>query len=83
MFGETLEFIMKLQEKSFPKLNIPRILPFLTNAILELNGQSSEGIFRVPGDADYVTELVSKLRKIHFLKNLIPKQILTIFFLFI
>ena len=61
MFGETLEFIMKLQEKSFPQLSVPRILPFLANAILELNGQSSEGIFRVPGDADYVTELVSKI----------------------
>lgn len=50
---------MNLQARSFPHLNVPRILPFLSNAILELYGQSSEGIFRVPGDADYVTELVS------------------------
>ncbi|RIA84346.1 hypothetical protein C1645_808810 [Glomus cerebriforme] len=63
VFGETLEFIMKLQEKSFPQLKVPRILPFLANAILELNGQSSEGIFRVPGDADYVTELKLRLEK--------------------
>ncbi|CAB4376882.1 unnamed protein product [Rhizophagus irregularis] len=63
VFGETLEFIMNLQAKSFPHLKIPRILPFLSNSILELNGQSSEGIFRVPGDADYVTELKLRIEK--------------------
>jgi len=60
---------MKLQEQSFSQLKIPRILPFLANAIIELNGQSSEGIFRVPGDADYVTELVSEFRGVFRDKN--------------
>ncbi|GBC02411.1 hypothetical protein RclHR1_04600011 [Rhizophagus clarus] len=63
VFGETLEFIMNLQAKSFPHLKVPRILPFLSNSILELNGQTSEGIFRVPGDADYVTELKLRIEK--------------------
>jgi hypothetical protein len=79
VFGETLEFIMKLQERSFPKLKVPRILPFLSNAILELNGQSSEGIFRVPGDADYVTELVSKLCFFLKKKNISKLKILFLF----
>ncbi|CAG8733567.1 6552_t:CDS:2, partial [Funneliformis caledonium] len=63
VFGENLGFIMKLQEQAFPQLKIPRILPFLAHAILELNGQFSEGIFRVPGDADYVTELKLRIEK--------------------
>ncbi|CAG8454648.1 1660_t:CDS:10 [Cetraspora pellucida] len=50
IFGETLDFIMKLQSNSYPNLKLPRILPFLANAIIELNGQTSEGIFRVPGE---------------------------------
>lgn len=38
----------------------PKILPFLAEAVLRLNGTATEGIFRVPGDADSITEL--KLR---------------------
>jgi len=63
VFGETLEFIMDLQSQTFPTLKIPRILPFLADSILELRGQSIEGIFRVPGDADYVTELKLRIEK--------------------
>ncbi|CAG8823834.1 9055_t:CDS:2, partial [Racocetra persica] len=48
VFGETLDFIMKLQSNFYQNLKLPRILPFLANAIIELNGQASEGIFRVP-----------------------------------
>lgn len=57
MFGESLDTIMEQQTKG-SDLKIPKIVIFLTNAVHELNGQSSEGIFRVPGDADAVTELV-------------------------
>lgn len=58
MFGESLEFIMNLQSKTDPMLQIPQIVPFLANVVRETNGQKSEGIFRVPGDADAVTDLV-------------------------
>ncbi|CAJ0749620.1 14572_t:CDS:2 [Entrophospora sp. SA101] len=63
VFGETLEFIMDLQSQTLPTLKIPRILPFLADSILDLRGQSIEGIFRVPGDADYVTELKLRIEK--------------------
>ncbi|RIB02959.1 hypothetical protein C2G38_2255281 [Gigaspora rosea] len=66
VFGETLDFVMKLQSQSYPNLKLPRILPFLAKSILELNGQASEGIFRVPGDADYVTELKLRIEKNRF-----------------
>lgn len=57
VFGESLEFIMNLQNKTDPRLQIPQIVPFLANVVRETNGQKSEGIFRVPGDADAVTDL--------------------------
>lgn len=59
VFGESLDVIMEQQKNSDPTLKIPKIVMFLTNAVHELNGKQSEGIFRVPGDADAVTELVS------------------------
>ncbi|CAG8760739.1 15551_t:CDS:2, partial [Acaulospora morrowiae] len=63
VFGESLEFVMELQKKTHPELKLPRILPFLADAILELKGQSSEGIFRVPGDAEFITELKLRIEK--------------------
>lgn len=63
LFGESLEEIMKEQNKKYPELDVPRILPFLANAILDLNGCQTEGIFRVPGDADSVTDLKCRLEK--------------------
>ncbi|KAI8081778.1 uncharacterized protein BX664DRAFT_380722 [Halteromyces radiatus] len=57
VFGETLPFIMDLQANQDTNLKIPRIVPFLADTVHQLNGQQSEGIFRVPGDADNVTDL--------------------------
>ncbi|KAI8340000.1 hypothetical protein BC941DRAFT_419153 [Chlamydoabsidia padenii] len=58
VFGESLSFIMNLQvNQGVTDLKIPRIVPFLTDTVYQLNGQQSEGIFRVPGDADDVTDL--------------------------
>ncbi|KAI8997075.1 hypothetical protein BDB01DRAFT_769721 [Pilobolus umbonatus] len=55
VFGESLEFIMSLQTDK--QLFIPQIVPFLANTIRETHGELSEGIFRVSGDADAVTDL--------------------------
>ncbi|KAL1920456.1 uncharacterized protein VTP21DRAFT_833 [Calcarisporiella thermophila] len=63
IFGESLEFIMNLQSQTYPDLKIPRILPFLAQCILDLDGCKSEGIFRVPGDADLVTDLRLRIEK--------------------
>ncbi|TPX34507.1 hypothetical protein SmJEL517_g02866 [Synchytrium microbalum] len=63
LFGETLDEIMRTQEEQFPDLPIPRVLPFLADAILSMNGCKTEGIFRVPGDADAVTDLKCRLEK--------------------
>lgn len=42
---------------------VPRIMNFLAQGILKLNGQQTEGIFRVPGDADQVTGLHVRIEK--------------------
>ncbi|ORX62916.1 hypothetical protein DM01DRAFT_1331024 [Hesseltinella vesiculosa] len=55
VFGESIPFIMTLQKD--PNLKIPRIVPFLAEAVQQMRGDQSEGIFRVPGDADEVTDL--------------------------
>lgn len=59
-FGESLDATMRLQERNYSHEKIPIILPFLADGILALGGTKSEGIFRVPGDSDSVSEL--KLR---------------------
>jgi len=57
VFGETLQDIMCIQEQKVPDWKIPIIMDFLAKAVLDLNGCHTEGIFRVPGDVDMVTEL--------------------------
>lgn len=42
---------------------MPIILPFLSDGILALGGMKSEGIFRVPGDGDSVSELKLRIDK--------------------
>ncbi|KAJ7690652.1 hypothetical protein B0H17DRAFT_1064302 [Mycena rosella] len=59
-FGESLDAIFRLQERNYPHQKVPIILPFLADGILALGGTKSEGIFRVPGDGDSVSDL--KLR---------------------
>ncbi|KAI9299633.1 Rho GTPase activation protein, partial [Cunninghamella echinulata] len=57
VFGESLPFIMNLQKEQGIDLKIPKIVTFLAETVHQLNGQQSEGIFRVSGDADDVTDL--------------------------
>lgn len=59
-FGESLDAIIRLQQRNYPHQKVPIILPFLADGILALGGPKAEGIFRVPGDSDSVSEL--KLR---------------------
>ena len=61
LFGETLDDIMEQQRESeadYAGLVIPKILQFLAESLLALEGTTSEGIFRVPGDVDKVGLLV-------------------------
>ncbi|KAJ9088740.1 hypothetical protein DSO57_1020145 [Entomophthora muscae] len=63
VFGENLTVIMERQSSSDPNLKLPKVLPFLTDAILQLRGDQSEGIFRVPGDMEQVADLRLRIDK--------------------
>ncbi|ORX41049.1 hypothetical protein BD324DRAFT_575172 [Kockovaella imperatae] len=66
VYGESLDQIMALQAPTYPDLQIPVILPFLSDGILALGGLEQEGIFRVPGDNDSVSELKSRMDRGHY-----------------
>ncbi|TFK87015.1 RhoGAP-domain-containing protein [Polyporus arcularius HHB13444] len=63
IFGESLDTVFRLQERNYPDKKVPIILPFLADGILALGGTKSEGIFRVPGDGDLVSELKLRIDK--------------------
>ncbi|KAL6310302.1 hypothetical protein BKA93DRAFT_721925 [Sparassis latifolia] len=63
IFGESLDAIFRLQERNYPHMQVPIILPFLADGILALGGTKSEGIFRIPGDGDAVSELKLRIEK--------------------
>jgi hypothetical protein len=62
-FGESLDSVYRLQERTYPALKVPIILPFLADGILALGGTKAEGIFRVPGDSDMISELKLRIDK--------------------
>ncbi|KAF8482505.1 hypothetical protein DFH94DRAFT_367952 [Russula ochroleuca] len=60
-FGEPLDAVFRLQERTYPTQKVPIVLPFLADGVLALGGTKAEGIFRVPGDADAVASLKMRL----------------------
>ena len=60
-FGESLDAILKMQERTYPTAKVPIVLPFLSDGILALGGMKAEGIFRVPGEGDVVTDLRARI----------------------
>jgi len=56
-FGVSLETLMEKQKARFPDLEIPRIIPVLTDSILKLDAIRTEGIFRVPSSAEEVKQM--------------------------
>ncbi|KZT64367.1 Rho GTPase activation protein [Daedalea quercina L-15889] len=63
IFGESLDTVFRLQERSYPHMKVPIVLPFLADGILALGGTKTEGIFRVPGDGDAVSDLKLRIEK--------------------
>jgi len=60
-FGEPLDAVFRLQERTYPTQKVPIVLPFLADGVLALGGTKAEGIFRVPGDSDAVASLKMRL----------------------
>uniref|UniRef100_A0A4W5L2M0 Rho GTPase-activating protein 39 n=1 Tax=Hucho hucho TaxID=62062 RepID=A0A4W5L2M0_9TELE len=57
MFGSSLEDVMALQKERYPDSQLPWVQTRLSEEVLGLNGDQTEGIFRVPGDIDEVNAL--------------------------
>ncbi|KAI1280339.1 Rho GTPase-activating protein 39 [Halotydeus destructor] len=52
IFGESLDALMKLQERRWSHKKLPWILTTLAEAILKTGGVQTEGIFRIAADSD-------------------------------
>ncbi|KDQ06482.1 hypothetical protein BOTBODRAFT_121441 [Botryobasidium botryosum FD-172 SS1] len=65
-FGEPLDSIFRLQQRTYADAKVPIILPFLTDGVLALGGTKAEGIFRVPGDGELVSDLRVRIDKGHY-----------------
>eukprot|EP00118_Oscarella_pearsei_P012444 m.91897 g.91897 ORF g.91897 m.91897 type:complete len:718 (+) comp36709_c0_seq23:192-2345(+) len=61
MFGSTLDDVMEIQNKRFPDIQLPWLVPTLSQIILDRGAQNTEGIFRVPGDIDEVNSMKTKI----------------------
>lgn len=57
MFGSALPEIMSMQKERYPERQLPWVQTRLSEEVLALNGDQTEGIFRVPGDIDEVNAL--------------------------
>ncbi|XP_039220842.1 rho GTPase-activating protein 39 isoform X1 [Crotalus tigris] len=57
MFGSSLQEIMNMQKERYPDSQLPWVQTRLSEEVLALNGDQTEGIFRVPGDIDEVNAL--------------------------
>lgn len=71
MFGTTLEEVMEMQKDQFPQYGRPWVVQALVEAVMQLEGATTEGIFRVPGDIDEVNML-----KLQMDKGLLPMDTL-------
>ena len=57
MFGGTLGETMEIQRERYPHRRLPWILTALADQVIQLNGLTTEGIFRVPADLDEVNSV--------------------------
>ncbi|XP_064240800.1 rho GTPase-activating protein 39 isoform X2 [Aotus nancymaae] len=57
MFGSSLQEVMGMQRERYPERQLPWVQTRLSEEVLALNGDQTEGIFRVPGDIDEVNAL--------------------------
>ncbi|XP_063000783.1 rho GTPase-activating protein 39-like isoform X2 [Elgaria multicarinata webbii] len=57
LFGSSLEEIMLRQQDMYPDKKLPWVQTQLSRQVLELGGEQTEGIFRIPGDIDEVNAL--------------------------
>eukprot|EP01156_Anaeramoeba_ignava_P013865 Anaeramoba_ignava/a607689_79.p2 GENE.a607689_79~~a607689_79.p2 ORF type:complete len:291 (-),score=94.81 a607689_79:68-940(-) len=60
LFGVSVEEVMWFQRTTDPDTLIPKIIPFLCQAIKDKGGMKTQGIFRTPGRTDEMTSAKSQ-----------------------
>ncbi|OCT60597.1 rho GTPase-activating protein 39 [Xenopus laevis] len=84
LFGSSLEEIMERQREVYPDRQLPWVQTRLSQAVLALGGEQTEGIFRVPGDIDEVNALKVQVEQWRIPDNLddptVPASLLKLWY---
>ncbi|KAJ1124683.1 hypothetical protein NDU88_003132 [Pleurodeles waltl] len=75
LFGSSLEEIMLRQQELFPDRKLPWVQTQLSEQVLALGGEQTEGIFRVPGDIDEVNALKLQVDQWRIPNNLVDPTV--------
>ncbi|XP_078249393.1 rho GTPase-activating protein 39 isoform X2 [Pogona vitticeps] len=75
LFGSSLEEIMLRQQDMYPDNKLPWAQTQLSQQVLELGGEQTEGIFRIPGDIDEVNALKLQVDQWKIPNNLVDPNI--------
>ncbi|XP_040293941.1 rho GTPase-activating protein 39-like isoform X2 [Bufo bufo] len=84
LFGSSLEEIMERQKEVYPDRRLPWVQTQLSQQVLSLGGERTEGIFRVPGDIDEVNALKLQVEQWRIPDNLsdptVPASLLKLWY---
>ncbi|KAG8446257.1 hypothetical protein GDO86_013917 [Hymenochirus boettgeri] len=84
LFGSSLEEIMERQREVYPDRRLPWVQTQLSQQVLALEGEQTEGIFRVPGDIDEVNALKVQVEQWRIPDNLsdptVPASLLKLWY---
>ncbi|XP_038014674.1 rho GTPase-activating protein 39-like isoform X2 [Motacilla alba alba] len=84
LFGSSLEEIMLRQQDMYPGNKLPWVQTQLSQQVLALGGEQTEGIFRIPGDIDEVNALKLQVDQWRIPNNLsdpnIPASLLKLWY---
>ncbi|EMP41326.1 Rho GTPase-activating protein 39, partial [Chelonia mydas] len=84
LFGSSLEEIMLRQRDMYPGNKLPWVQIQLSQQVLALGGEQTEGIFRIPGDIDEVNALKLQVDQWRIPSNLsdpnIPASLLKLWY---
>ncbi|XP_044152043.1 rho GTPase-activating protein 39-like isoform X2 [Bufo gargarizans] len=84
LFGSSLEEIMERQKDVYPDRRLPWVQTQLSQQVLSLGGEKTEGIFRVPGDIDEVNALKLQVEQWRIPDNLsdptVPASLLKLWY---
>ena len=61
LFGVSLEQLLEQQKATMPELRVPAVVAFLADTIIQLDGQSTENVFRASGSLSSIEKEKAKI----------------------